>query len=379
MNHTISIFLITLISKFLFAHNEFIYPVAELDQDHLLLMHQQLSDNIALYVWNKNTKVAVPELNALYLPAHVQLLPSKNAYSFLDRGRIRIKSFCKRTPKTITIDEPICDIQSLHWISDEQCYFAAKIRQVYKIFLYDLSVDGGTLFTLSNMNNDMHYTFPCKIGDQLLSVGQSSDDIFHIICTDWQPKSYRQTRSDRLPLKTDTQEEQHLVTHFFPLCFLQMIDDQTGLILEMQPDTEHDDLFHFICYQIALGNTGILKMHQLFEFSAPKSLIIGHAAERLYESIYPLLPRYFNKTIYFTNYDQQTKKCMICKYDTGVVQPLQNPIMKSLATSPSHTFAPFLTQQEELLSGYHLKTPEYRSGCIADDTFGIKYCHLPKY
>ena len=114
---------------------QFLYPVAQIDNDNLLILHQKSFDEIELWRWNKNETLALKELSSIFLPSFVQLLPNKLACSFIDRGRIKIKYFAKRTPRSIDMYEPISAISNMNWIDNEQFYFVGKHEGYFGIFL----------------------------------------------------------------------------------------------------------------------------------------------------------------------------------------------------------------------------------------------------
>src|SRR5579872_5143165 len=99
---------------------EFLYPVASVSKDHVLVMYQKNSYHLELWDWNPQTNQADSVLLSLYTPAGVKLLLSKKGYSFIDSGVIKIKMFQKRSPKTVEIDQPLHTIELLHWIDDSR-------------------------------------------------------------------------------------------------------------------------------------------------------------------------------------------------------------------------------------------------------------------
>lgn len=382
MNNKLCLLFLVFLSSFFLNGQQFLYPIAQLDDDNILLMYQASADEIEILVWNKNTKLALRELTTLYLPAHVQLLPNKQAYSFLDRGRIRLKAFTKRTPKTIDILQPICDIQSMRWISDEQFYFVAKVRGYYKIFLYDLAEQGGTLYSLTNVDDDVNYTFPCKTDDFLSYIMQTSDGFFQFVRTLWQPLVYDGNKSnipDRKSLESCFESSSIVITHNNPLCFLHMHDKQHGFVVEMLNKKAYHSLFHFACCAINLDsddNEGIIQ--PLFSFALPEDLVVGQNAYRLYESIYPLLPRYYKHAIYFTTYDSDNQQCYIAHYDLNSHMISRCTTSRSVFIAYQHLFSPLILNDHQIVAGcaYHTNG-HYRSALHINENNGVVDCDIP--
>lgn len=358
---------------------EFLYPVEQLDENNILLMHQTSVDNIELLIWNKNNKIVIKELTSLYLPSNVKILPSKQAYSFVDRGRLRIKSFTKRTPKTINFSAPLCDIQSLCWINDDQCFFVAKYRNFYKVFLYDQEKNGGTLYYITNLQDDVNYTFPNKVNDTLYCIAQTSDGVFQLITLPWQPQVFQDHTNYRQPYITTEYFIGNKLVHDKPLCFLQMIDQEHGFVLEMLEKVPDQAYFEFECCFIQCIQSK-WSIQNIFSIVLPEKLIIGQGSCRLYESIYPLLPRYYDRKIYFTNYDVVTEKCQIGCYDLHDANIEENIIMRGIADNYEHLFAPLLTSNDQLFAGYSHYNQEYRkyrSALHVNEINGVLDCDVP--
>jgi len=380
VNNRLCLLFFILVSPFLLKGQQFLYPIDQLDDENVLLMHQISSDDIELLVWNKNTKLALRELTSLYLPAHVQLLPSKQAYGFLDRGRIRVKAFTKRTPKTIDISQPICDIQSMRWITDEQFYFVAKFRGYYKVFLYDIADQGGVLYALTNLDDDANYTFPCKVGDRLFYLAQTSDGLFQFVSNKWKPHPYegnRNTIQNKGLLGCCFDLQAQTITHDNPLCFLHMLDEQHGFVIEMFEKKSYQTLFQFGCCAINLENNKCT-IERLFEFTLPENLMVGQGANRLYESIYPLLPRYYKSAIYFTTYDPECGQCYIAHYNLENHIQSRCTATRSASIAYQHLFAPLILDNNQILAGcaYHTGG-HYRSALHINEINGVVDCDIP--
>src|SRR5579871_4380579 len=113
---------------------EYMYPVACLNDETILYIHQLNPTCIQLYSWNPVTDIHEPLLWSLYNPANVQLLPNNTGFSFIDNGRLRIKLFEKRSPKTIDFDDPIFNINGLQWIDEHSCCCSAQYGSYFSIF-----------------------------------------------------------------------------------------------------------------------------------------------------------------------------------------------------------------------------------------------------
>lgn len=365
------LFLIVAFTNTLYGQ-QFLYPIAQLDDENVLLMYQKTSDDLELLIWNRYTAIASKELTSLYIPAYVQLLPSKTAYSFLDRGRIRIKSFQKRAPKTLDIFQPLCDIQSVHWITDEQCYFVAKYRDHYKIFMYDIAVHGGSLYNLTDLNDSINYIFPSKVGDTLFCLIQSDHGLYTVATVPWTPVLYDMHLQQHYAMKQPTQ----IIGHDHPLCFLSMQNEHSGFVLELLEKDVNQKVFKFVCCAINFNDSN-WTLRQLFEIVLPDYLMIGYQADRLYESIYPLLPKYSDNTIYFTNYDALHHQCRIYQYNitTSEISICHEQVRNPQAYQ--HIFAPLIIENQLYTGCSYDGQVTCRCALQINECNGVIHCDIP--
>jgi hypothetical protein len=84
------LFIFCLLYVQLLVSDEYVYPVANIDDTSILMMHQKSVDELELFAVDTATQTKQKMLSSLYLPASVTVLPGKKSYSFIDRGRIYI-------------------------------------------------------------------------------------------------------------------------------------------------------------------------------------------------------------------------------------------------------------------------------------------------
>lgn len=281
--------LVCLISVFVCKINtiEYMYPVASLkNETTFLYLHQFSPQCIKLFTWNTITDSSEQILWSLYNPAGLCLLPNNAGFSFVDNGRLRIKSFYKRAPKTVDFDEPIFNINALEWIDEHTCYCSAQHNKLFSIFQLH---DNGTMHCLkTDKNKDCMY--PQKIDNQLFYIERQED-------------SATKTRNYRIIQTTYYNSEQsELVINFKenPIIFLKMVSETKGFVLEHEKNKMHDASVLFFSYYQLIKH-GIWQKKLLFTFKIPTCLVLEDCQERLFESILPLLPRIINNKIYFVD------------------------------------------------------------------------------
>lgn len=370
---------------------EYLYPVGAIDEENILLIHQTSLDDLELWMWNTKEFVAFKELSSIFLPSCVQILPNKQACSFIDHGRIKIKYFNKRTPRTIALAEPIYAISCTTWIHEEQFYFVGKHEGSFKLFLCDISNRNTTIYCLSSLQNSIDYLYPQKIDDDLFCITKDTHDHYAICKMKWHPQDYKKQVHSFLQACQNSEKFcdydfnqceniSTLVSLNQPACFLVMQDQNSGFFLKFtQSENQDSGFFKFICCRVEKSFEGSWSTVDLFNFELPKNLLVGFGPERIYESIYPFLPVYTEKSVYFVNFNQTSQTCQIARYDhdSGAVE-MTDPYCSRSISSASHLFAPCIINNSiycGISSPLHTSN---RSLMLSDQASGIFHCKLPE-
>ncbi|MBM18047.1 MAG: hypothetical protein CL947_03200 [Epsilonproteobacteria bacterium] len=355
---------------------EFVYPVSKIDDNNIFVVHQKSIDEVELLLWDVHNKVATKQLSSMFLPSDVKVLPSKQGFSFIDRGRLRIKKFQKRAPKTIDFLEPISSILSIYWIDDDSFYFVGKHHKDYKVFFCDIADRANPeLFQLHEATN-MDYLYPCKIDNQLFSITKNRLQKYYIIQQDWSFKPYEFESTES---KDNNESFDILFESFDPLCFLYMKDSQSGFFLKCNitnKDLQSDGLLSFSCYSCKQEATNNWESKCLFQFKLPTQYLIGNSQKRVYDSICPFLPNYERKDkIYFVDYDQESEKCLLYKYD--ICEQKISCCDEKKHTKKEDAIAPFLLQ-DKMYHGLILTRQPVKKFFNFDEESGVAMLELPE-
>ena len=290
------LFSLLIISSYIYAE-QFIYPVAAIDHEgeEILVVYQKSLDDIELWIWNSTTKRAIKGLLSTYIPAGIKMLPSGVGFSFIDEGRLRVKNFYKRLPKTIAIYQPISKITDINWISDDAFYFSAREGNSYNIF------SSNTLGDVQRCTSGQvcDYVYPCKIGKSVFCIEREKNpNIFKIVKMKWQLYDY--DTENIIPQSKET-----LLTTSQSISYLNMISEDEGFYLDYSSihsdfSENPQELLLFTCCRIFKDSKQEWHTEKMFEFKIPALYVIGKERERLYESIAPLLPNYTDaQCVYF--------------------------------------------------------------------------------
>ncbi len=316
---------------------EFIYPIASVENGKtILLIYQKSPTHIELWFWNPKTNHIEQGLWSLFNPAGLQLLPDESGFSFIDNGRIRIKEFYKRSPKSIECDEPLYQVTVIHWIDDATCYLSAKQQDSYAIF--QVTTHGTVDCVVASQSGD--YMYPQKIEDILFYIERSKIKAFnaerpydhyqYCIKSVPYPDIPRITDQD---LDSPEQREEFvrqllneenevtksnfvagdMILNFenVPIVFLTMISKEEGFVVEHPLFIESkNEIITFAYHRIRKYVSGSSReawgKERLFSFCIPSQLLITDSSDRLYESLLPLLPKIIGNTIFFVDSSHST-------------------------------------------------------------------------
>jgi len=269
---------------------EYVYPVAYLnDETTIFLIHQLSSDHIELLQWNAQTNCTQQILWSLFNPAGFQLLRDNSGFSFIDNGRLRIKSFNKRSPKTIDFDEPLFNINSLYWIDEHSCYCSAQQGNDYALFhLHD---DGRINFIVACNNKD--YLYPQKINTHLFYIERDKTNNSHN-----NTPSYHIVQA-LCPMHDALDAQEIIDFKDRPIAFLHMLSHTEGCVIEYQKKVDTSDKTMLFFYHHIIKEGDFWYKKELFSFCIPCALLIHGSKELLYESMAPLLPQIVENKIYY--------------------------------------------------------------------------------
>jgi len=308
---------------------EFLYPVAVLErqgQTKVYVIYQKSVTHLELWVWNPETKIASKGLMSTYIPASLRVLPSKDGFSFIDEGRIRIKKFKKRSPRAIDIYEPIYEMNQVEWIDEHNLYVSARKNNYFCIFQIS---DTGLIHCL--VQDDIHdCVYPQKAGDTLfyiercLKEGEYKKEhvSYKLVATEYSVVNGNDSQKDltnleyeafeahvnKLLSKRKSKSEQKKIEKNYiadfkssPIAFLQMFSEDEGFFLEHCEEIDrHDKYITFSCYHVKKWEEN-WNCTNIFDFSIPACLILDLLDFRLYESMLPLIPKYHNGCLYYVD------------------------------------------------------------------------------
>lgn len=365
---------------------EYLYPVAKIEQNgktKIYVLYQKSVTHLELWLWDPETKIGSKGLLSTYTPASLKILPSQDGFSFIDNGRIRIKRFSRRSPKAIDIYEPIYDLNEMHWIDNNNFYVSAKCNGVFSIFQID--IDGIIATVLQDCENDLMY--PQKVGSSMFYIereikeGEYKRDhvSYRVLKTEYHvcndsllelqgieddqerlkkslEKVFKQESAcDKIDeQKSEYSAKRECLVDFkaSPLAFLNMISENEGFFLEHSDEVDrHDDTIKFDCHYIKKIDDS-WRCRRIFSFFIPSYLIFDIMDYCLYESLLPLLPRYYNNKIYYVDCSPKGNQNLnIFSYDFITKSVEQQSFTQSGAQSENLHFSPIFTKDTIFYGG----------------------------
>lgn len=334
---------------------EYVYPVAAASKEEVYVLYQKSVDHIELWLWNSFTKKASKALLSTFCPAGLQLLPDGSGFSFIDNDRIRVKMQGRRQPRAVGFSEPIYNINLIHWIDHEAFYFSAKEKDHYAIF-------HGTIYStchrIINIKHD-DCMYPQLRGSDLYFIERDDNDDYAIAsipypsipreecvpCDDpaqfeERVKALIQEQSEVAIRSYADLSKRRIIADFgkHRIAFLSMYSDTFGIVLEYPQAVNRSDAFiPFVCHALECINNE-WQTRELFSFNLPAPLLMIGNPQRLYESILPLLPRFYDdKTIFFVNASKLSLELDICKFrlnDRSSIETLLSDENRGMFFSP---------------------------------------------
>lgn len=303
-----------LLSAHVLQGAQFAYPVADLGNGNMFVIYQQSVEDIELWLWNSRTKLAVKELSSMFVPSDVQLLPNGESFSFLDRGRIWIKSFYKRMPRSIDILEPIDSIFSVKWLTGDLCYFSGRHYRTYDVFLCDISKGLQPDISFLTHMQGVDILYPCKHENELYCVLKDELHKYALVKFDWDPIAYREGFDS-------CQKPKVLYVSDSPICSLSIETDGSGVFVSCPSDLSNlEELIDFECFTFNCTASADCVTNRAFGFSLPTAYLLSGSRAQLRESMDRFLPHCINGDIYFSSCSDSVEKCFLYKYYQGSVE-----------------------------------------------------------
>lgn len=296
---------------------EFLYPVAAIEregaQPFLFLIHQTSLDKLELLFWNPETDKSSKILSSRWTPAGFKLLHGNTGVSFIDNGRIRVKRFEKRSPKSIDIYDSLRNFGSIEWIDQDCFYTSAQKGNNYGIFQIDQQ--GGVQVIVSNKGFDSLY--PQRVGKELFYIERRRNYTTTVILKAKWPQTQKKKLSGNIHaqlaalIQQNKPEQKSLIKKddaeriydagSSNIMFLRMISPDEGFFVEHPGSIVEDELVIKFSYHRIKKEKGIWEHSRLFYFSLPTGLVAPPSLSRLHESILPLLPHHCGDAIYFSS------------------------------------------------------------------------------
>ena len=312
---------------------QFLYPVTDFDNENkLVIIHQKSLDDVEVWFFDQETKTIEKGLSSFLIPANLRILPTKDGFSFIDQGFIKIKQFNKRSPKTISVYEPISLISAMNWIDDHTFYFTAREGDYYQTF------QGNTESNIQRLSSEpIDFLYPSKIDDIFYCIKRTPDQQFKITMQSWNPIEFDQSQilpeNVIVPLTDEA------------LCFLKMITHKEGFYLQISElqSNQDDSLYTFSCHHLIKIENEQWISQKLFDFIIPKKYING--SSRLYESMELFLPNYSIKDyIYYVSFNQDHNIFELFKFHISTQSKIDitDNFMQKNEINHNQLFAPYI-------------------------------------
>lgn len=346
----------------------FLYPVSVVSdqngQSFICVLQQKSPDSLSLFFWDPGKDVSFRALSPAFIPAGFTLLPDKNGFSFIDNGRIRVKLFEKRSPRSLELYTPLTNITKVSWIDNETFYASAQKGKNYGIFQINIRGEVATIV----LRDGVDCLYPCKVGKWLFYIERTKNYPSHRVVKVAYPLNLKenafqsfQERIDAL-MSGDNEHEEYAVQEEdvqsvyemktnSPVIFLYMTSKNEGYFIKHSKKIDSKALaIRFFYYQIQRNaQTNVWKKTQLFSFLIPFHLLSPQSENRLYESILPFVPYHYLDSVYYSSSSSYEESCSLDIYCYSL--SAKNITRKTFSHDGEYFFSPLVVGQKVFYGG----------------------------
>lgn len=291
----------------------------------MVCIAQKADSSTQLMRFNPLLKMQESLLWSAYTPSSVDLNPNKKSICFLDNDRIRIQAFSKRSACSLALSMPLYDIRFVRWLDEYNLYCVARTNKRYGVFIINQE---GTVFP---------FLFSESEGMQYLDAICNANTMFAIAHYAGQ-YAVVEARYD-----AHFQVTQLMKIYESPeavLFFIRAESNMQLLLIAQSKVKNTDKTITFDCFSLTNTFDQWVKAF-LFSFSVPIALVCGNGISRLFESVHPLIPRFFNDCYYYASCTDSSKWLNIRRYSMA-----HKTIEQLTDTQAYHCFAPLINDRE---------------------------------
>lgn len=259
-------------------------------------MYQKNLNHLELYQCDAKSHVAHKMLMSRFNPAGVSLSPSKDAFIFLDNGRLKFKKLIKRSPGSFDFSDPIYNFHTISWLDDESFFFSARC-----------GIDRFAIFLASLQNRDIvkiiykpdvDCMYPLAINNKLYFIERECDKSGQRFCI----VKYDLLKDGSLDISSRK-------------TVANLNDQPIAFLISLGSISPGSNGIAFIKYREIIGESSnihltLVKVLQdkpcedMLSFDLPIDLL-DRSEFSLFESILPFLPRVFGDIILFSSLNNQ--------------------------------------------------------------------------
>lgn len=326
-----------------------IYPVTSTENktnNFIYTLYQKRSYEREIWCVNIEDQEASKTILSSFIPTYISMLPNNKGISFIDRGRLRVKYFHKRSPKSIIFEDPLHDFDSVEWLTDKDCFFSARRYSKHVILFCDIN-DQQLHVIEEDILGD---TFcPQKVDDKLFCILKTGE-YFSIIKSDFINPSIVQ---EDKPIVYEEEDRKIVDFGKRPIIFLNMVNQEKGYVVELLKNEDQQcSIVSFAYHSIAKINKNWF-IEKLFDFSLDLEVLMISEIH-FSNMLKPFMPHHCADKIYFSSL-KENQTMNIFEYD----QKSKETVQKTFKVNGDHVFAPYvfnnkvyygkkLTSQEKL-------------------------------
>lgn len=275
---------ILLLFTFITTCQEYLYPIEQIDNEHVLVMYQKNLHHVELYSWSILTQQATKLLLSRFTPAGVQQMPDKKGFVFFDNAQIKYKHYIKRSAASLEYNDILYDFYPINcWLDNDQFLVSAKANK--KVSIYSCNIETKEV-SIYKSGKKSDYLFASAINDDVFIITRRKQK---------KEKFYKIIRHN----DKSNQKETLLATTTFGIAFLQMVDAHHGYCIKHALKIPKKEPLHMSYCKIIKTESG-WQLEELFIISIPMDLLVK-SDFRVHEGIVSFLPRLYGNIILYSS------------------------------------------------------------------------------
>ena len=310
-------------------NNDIVYPIGSIEKDNNILIYYK-KDNLNKELWSIETEFTNAEkiISSAFVNSVFKMLPSNLGFSFINKNKLRIKYFQKRSSKSVSFENKLYDFDNLEWINDNICFFSARRFNRNVIMISDIDNYDTKVIEDNNLGECLK---PQKTSDDLFYISKSGP--FYTIVKTFFLNPFEEDKSIDIFFKEENERQQIIDFTDKQILNIKALSKDEIFFLKVE-EIMSDNKIRFSYNQVKKDNLEWSEK-KLFEFFIED--IFDLKTDNFQDKDCFYLPHHYFDKIYFTDL-ANTETMNIFEFDINEKVTKQ----KTFKMFTDHAFSPLV-------------------------------------